>query len=357
MSINSISPVSLRMFVVPIMQARAKPKTEKTKTVRSGKASKSKSVDESLSKLGSELGVNTANDVELDMEAQTSKQFQKKEETGVLYEDPEYDPEFDMAEARYDEARAKPAKQPFTYNPSAVRAGMMSSVGTSGIKDNYSGLKRVISDDRFTYFTLIEAILIYNILYEQLPEGSLKFSFGTKKVFKAAKSIEVHLAIYKKKEVFKKYKIIYDIERSFFDIFDFLTNQKVGEVDFDLVGQENYVEEATGSIEGKTLNLDPVWDKDNPSCIKYQTLKIGHRILDLTSTSKDSREGQWSFKGLEQPVGYQMIFCAYETKEDHVLTTKRIRIGKSELQLDLRFLDDCFPEPYDGDGVIKFKKL
>jgi len=256
-----------------------------------------------------------------------------------------------MAMERFNEGMRSPAEAEFRYTPSRRKASQVKGIADFSVKENAASVNRVIEDDRFSYFTLIEAILIYNILYEKLPKGKLGFSFATKKLLKKENALEGHLVIFKGEKEVKKYRIIYDIKRSFFDIFDG-KNKRIGEIDFELVGEYNNVEEARGKLEGVAINLDPVWDRFNKNRIKYQVLKIGHRKLDLTPRGKGNRYGHWSFQGLEEPVGFEVMFSSFEGMRDHVKTRKKIKIGKSVLEMELRFIDDRFPEPYDGDGVV-----
>jgi hypothetical protein len=348
MYISAIPPMAIRRFVAPIRFVKNNQKTLSVSKSKARKSTKTKSVESSLDNLVTELSVDGPGDIDLGLASGNSKNEGKD-----FFADPEYDPEEDMAQARFDESKLEVAKEQFVYRPATMQTQIFTSSAFS-IRDEYNR-RRAINDDRFTYFTLLEAILTYNVLFERLPKGRLGFSYGMTKIMKKEYSVEAKLAIFYKEKVIKKYRIVYDIKRFFFDIYNDLDGNKVGEVDFELVGSANIVEEAKGVLEGITINLDPVWDKISENKIKYQVLKIGHRVLDLTSTSKDSRQGSWSFRGTEDPVSYKMIFSAFETKKDHISTTKKIIIGRSEINIKLSFIDDCIPEPYDADGTILIK--
>ncbi|MCP4049334.1 MAG: hypothetical protein GY730_01320 [bacterium] len=346
MYINSISPVTIRNFIAPVLAAPVK-RVASAKKKR--KSSKVKTLDESIEDLFSEIS--TEGSSQLSKIAPELRNDEKYEDVKA----PEYDPEDDMSEARFDESKQEPVKDEFNYYSSDIQMLDASSAVRLNMDNSYPLNSTYINNDRFTYFTLIETILISNILFNKFPEGELKFSFGVTKILDNKKSLETQLLISKNEKEIKKYRLVYEIIKSFFSVYDFNTNTKVGELDFILVGKENYVEEVHGRLEGNEIHLDPVWHKNQPDKIKYQTLKIGHRKLDLTATSKKAREGHWSFKGNEQPVPFSVIYNSYETKIDHILTQKSIRTGKSSLEINLKYIDDVFPEPYSGTGVAKIE--
>jgi len=343
MKIDGISPIAIRHFVAPLLHAHPPTKSNKTK---SKTAPKVKSLNESLTSLESELTTLPVAEPETPLTPPQTHQEQEK------IKDPDYDPEFDMAEERFGQSKSKPTKEQFVYQPSQIYASRLAQTQRFRTVDHYMPRKNRLNNDRFTYFTLIETLLIHHVLFNKLPEGKHAISFSIVKIHQNAQQLETTLQITQKKKPICSFKIIYDIKKSLFYIYESTTNKKLGEINFHLVGQENYVELATGHFDGHTISIDPVWDKRDASKIQYQLLKIGHRQLDLTPISKGARVGQWSFQGLEPPIPFQVRFGTYKTKKDHIETRKNIHIGKSKLSLILKFINDKFPEPYKGKGSL-----
>lgn len=405
MRVQAISPRQLSHYVAPIMQSRVTKSSSVKKSSVSKKTkrqSHSVLVDESINNLSTQLEVvedeslfnefhrryepeiNTSSsdksqllptlDIEQGVdksliqntlsEAENNSLSQpsigKKELADVnssepsLYSDVEIDPEEEMAQARFDQAKmAIPEFELTPFNPS-LALNRIEAISGFGIHVDSERRLKPVFQDKFSYFTLVEALIIYNILFEKLPKKNLSISFGLEKINKRKQQLESSLHIYHRKSSVKQYRIIYDIVKTAYTVFDKATNTIVGDVNFDIDNAHYYLEEAIGKIEGKRLLLDPVWEVDDPSKMRYQVLQIGHRKLDLTSVSKKHRKGLWSFKPNEEPIYFDEVIESHETKKNHIVTKKNIKVGKAQLKLTLKFFDDVFTEPYAVSGKITF---
>ncbi|NQY75408.1 MAG: hypothetical protein HRT90_11740 [Candidatus Margulisbacteria bacterium] len=330
MRINSISPYLINRAMNPVIQAQhlqQANKARKTKATKTKKAAKNTSIKDSLSNLE---------------EAVSSKGF----------EDVTYDPQLDMIEARVAAAKKKPIKDPLIYDPYSYSNMTASGIYDYGLRIKVGARNKIIQDDRFTYFTLIESIIMGIILAEKLPSGALTLSLGTKKISQKAQTIESHLGFYKGTRCLLKYCLLYDIAKTTYTLYEFKTKTPIGYLKMTLVGKSCIVEEINGTFEGFDIHIDPVWDKKDKRKINYQTLKIGNRTLDLTSTSKTHRKGMWVGPSHTPPLYFESLFESRKTKKDHIVTEKKITIGKRKLTLTLKFFDDHFPEPYDINGKL-----
>ena len=403
MRVQAISPRQLSHYVAPIMQSRVT-KSSSMKTSSITKKAKRKShsalLDESINNLstqlesvedeplfnddyyGSKPEISTASleasqslsSVDNIQDQQLSQYDQANLENDSslqainsnnsdsdvdsapppLYSDVEIDPEEEMAQARFDQAKmAVPEFELTPFNPS-LALNRIEAISGFGIHVDSERRLKPVFQDKFSYFTLVEALIIYNILFEKLPKKNLSISFGLEKINKRKQTLESSLHIYHRKSSVKQYRIIYDIVKTAYTVFDKATNTIVGEVNFDIDNAHYYLEEAVGKIEGKRLLLDPVWEVNDPSKMRYQILRIGHRKLDLTSVSKKHRKGLWSFKPNEDPVYFDEVIESHEIKKNHIVTKKNIKVGKVQLKLTLKFFDDIFTEPYAVSGKITF---
>lgn len=270
----------------------------------------------------------------------------------VDFEDPDYDPEFDLIDARLQATKKKESSPPpfQSTQPLSLYQAPGIAEPLSGIRP-YNGARRV--HDKFTYFTLVEALVLDQLLDRPALDGPYTIRFNTKKIIKSKKRLISYLQIASSTNQLCNLQIIYDLTRSRYSIYSVDQHQKIGQVDFDLVGLNTYMEEANGHINGKSICLDPVWDPKRLGIIDYQRLQIGDRSLDLTSTSPDHRTGHWLARGQQSPIPFSVHYQATQTQTDHIMTQKKITVGPHRVRLDLYYFDDIFTEPYLANGSIR----
>ncbi|RAP33446.1 hypothetical protein DID77_03065 [Candidatus Marinamargulisbacteria bacterium SCGC AG-439-L15] len=316
MRITPIPPNLLNPYITRVTQK----KTTKTRTVSKKGPSlvdKEKDINTSLNSLKDTLGI-----------------------------DPDYDPQIDMTEARFKEAYAKIDAHQREYQPNKLSLSKGQHIQKVTKEQAPLLPKNRLSQDKFTYFTLIEALIYHDLLYEEYPHGELSASYATYKINKGTRQLLSELQISKGKTPLKRYRLTYDILSHTYTINELQQKKQVGKVRFSLAGTAYLMEEAKGTLYGKPLVLDPVWKSHQKQIIGYQRLQIGHRTLDLTSPSKYHRKGSWSFKANEHPIRHELTFDSYDVKKNHILTRKKVTMGPHQLSFRLKFLNDCFSEPY-----------
>ena len=203
-------------------------------------------------------------------------------------------------------------------------------------------------DERFSYFTLFEAIILSHILYKRLKEGTYHIFLEPLTVDKDKRLYELELSFSLEKEIVMHYHLSYDFNRFQFSIKDILKDENVGNISFKLEDGCQSVLHAKGFFEDLNLDIYPIWKEDGSRKLHVQHLKIGDRQLDLVTTSKSHRKGQWSFKAQEDPFLYDVMVESFRGKKNQVYTQKRSQLGKSKLLTNLFFMDNIFPEPFSA---------
>ena len=346
----TVSPRQLQQEVLPLLHISAARQAQKT----TKKSRKRKTLDlkKSVDHLTDVLDESDTEAIEAHVKPQTNKpKAETSQENSIS---PEYDPESSMAEMRFSQAHAHYKKSKLEEKKNIHPIHKSRKVTSMSLEQDKNAKKFRVSDDRFSYFTLIEALILYHILYEKCPMSNVGIKYGTFKLLKKKKELHSVLIFHQKKTVLKKFHIIFHIPTLQYKIIDLIKGQPMGELRYTI--SETMMEEAKGRFDDVTICLDPVWDPSEMFKIRYQDIRIGDYRLDLTAVTRDHRKGRWKGPIQKKSIPFDVIYDSARYHRHHIRTKKQLKVGEIRVSLSLKFFDDAFSEPYSATGKLVTRK-
>ena len=272
---------------------------------------------------GTKSRLSKTNDVTEDVTYSETKSLQNLERYQKHYGDVDYDPEFDMSEARFQEAHKEISQSHFAHNPNPPFVHYSNPIQGLGIPIDSESFSQPISKERFTFVTFLEGIMVYLFLNKSFEKGLYRFRYSTHTVNTVKKQLDCRLYIFMQNKCLFKLNFRYKIDTATCDVTDMSDNTIMGHCNFDLLSSNFKCEKMSGKIFNNNFCINPIWDPKNPQRLRSQTIQIGSFNCDLTPPSTSYQKGTFRQLNKTTFIPFSITHRSVKSKKDVIMTKKK----------------------------------